>query len=260
MFRPSTIATSTWALSAAHFGFLHPMTIAAFILPWFIYKSYVAMITADDKTLEAVSPENTIIIFDLHGVIFKSDVAGMINLILFSPCAGRLIIQCFNPFFLYDAFQLRRNLYIAEYLILFLGTKYESLQPCLPLFLRAANLQIPAWKTIDIVRQLKERGYTVHLFSNIGESLFADLQEQHPEIFSLFDAITTGSKENKYKGKPHPAVFYNYIVNHPSHGKQRLLIDDKARNIAFARAFNIAGIRYRSAASLLNWFKTHGIL
>jgi FMN phosphatase YigB (HAD superfamily) len=260
MFRPSTIATSTWAISASHFGFVHPITIAALILPWVLYEAYVAMITADEKTLDAVSPANTIIIFDLHGVLFKSDVFGMFKLIAFSPCAWRIFIHFLNPFFLYDLFELHHHKYIFEYYLLFLTKKYESLQPCLPLLFRAANLQIPVWKTIELVSQLKNRGYTVHLFSNIGEHLYADLDEQYPDIFRLFDAIYIGSKENNYRGKPHPLVFYNYIAAHPANGKQRLLIDDKARNIAFARAFNIAGIRYRSAASLQKWFKRHGIL
>ena len=81
-----------------------------------------------------------------------------------------------------------------------------------------------------------------------------------PEVFLPFDAICIGSAENNYLGKPHPSAFHHYIVTHPSHGKQRLLIDNRARNIAFARAFHIAGIRYRSAASLQRWFKADGIL
>lgn len=260
MFRPSTIALSTWAISAASLGFIHPVTIAAFVLPWFIYQAYAAMITADDRTLRDISPTNTIILFDLHGVLFKSDTLAMIKLIILSPCAGQIFLHLINPFFLYDVFQLYCHVYITEYYILYLCKKYDSLQPCMPLLLRVANQQIPAWKTIALVRQLKERGYTLHLFSNIGEHLFADLHEQYPDIFSLFDAISIGSKENNYRGKPHPTVFYNYIITHPAHDKQRLLIDDRARNIAFARAFNIAGIRYRSAASLQKWFKAHGIL
>ena len=263
MFRSSTTSTivcSTWALSAANFGFLSPITIAALVVPWFIYQSYVAIITADDKTLDAVTPANTIIIFDLHGVLFKSDVIGMIKLIMFSPCAGRVFLHAINPFFLYDLFQLRRQNYIAEYWIFFLCKKYDSLQPCLPLFLKAANLQIPSWKTINLVRQLNERGYILHLFSNIGVNLFTDLDAQYPEVFAIFDVISIGTKENNYLGKPHPSAFHHYIVAHPSHGKQRLLIDNRARNIAFARAFHIAGIRFRSAAILQRWFKNHGIL
>lgn len=260
MFRSSTAVYSTWALTAANFGFFSPITITAVILPWFIYQSYVAIITADDKTLDAVTPENTIIIFDLHGVLFNSDLFGMIKLIAFSPCSGRIFLHCINPFFLYDILQLYRNKYIGEYYLIFITKKYESLKPCLPILLRAANLQIPSWKTVNLIRQLKSRGYTLHLFSNIGEYLFADLDEHYPDIFELFDAIVTGSKENNYLGKPHPSVFYNYIITHPSHGKQRLLIDDQARNIAFARAFNIAGIRYRSPAILQKWLKKHGIL
>jgi FMN phosphatase YigB (HAD superfamily) len=260
MFRPSTLAVSTWALSAAHFGFIHPVTIAAFVLPWFIYQAYAAMITADDRTLNEVSPQNTIFLFDLHGVLFKSNMPAMIKMLAYSPCAGPIFLHCINPFFLYDVFQLYSHVYIGEYYILYLCNKYESLQPCMPVLLKIANQQIPAWKTIDIVRQLKARGYTIHLFSNIGEHLFADLQEQYPDIFSLFDALVIGSKENNYRGKPHPSVFYNYIINHPASDKQRLLIDDRARNIAFARAFNIAGIRYRSAGSLLKVLQAHKIL
>lgn len=260
MFRPSTIALSTWALSASQFGFTHPVTIAAFMLPWFLHEAYVAMITADDRTLNSISPENTIIIFDLHGVLFKSNVIDMIKVIAFSPCSGRVLISILNPFFLYDMCKLYYHNYIVEYIIITLCKKYSYLQPCLPLLLRVANLQIPNWKTIEIVEELKIRGYTLHLFSNIGEHLFADLQEQYPDIFRLFESITIGSKANRYFGKPDPLVFYNYIVSHPDRDKQRLMIDDRASNIAFARAFNIAGIQYRSAGRLLKWFRKHGIL
>ena len=260
MFRPTTIAFSAWALSASQLGATHPITIAALFMPWFLHEAYIAMITADDKTLNAVEPANTIIIFDLHGVLFKSNVVDMIKVVALSPCAGRVLISLINPLFLYDAFSMYYHHYITEYIIITMCKKYSYLKPCLPLFLRVANLLIPNWRAIEIVEELKARGYTIHLLSNIGENLYADLESQYPDVFKLFDVISIGSKENRYIGKPDPLVFYNYIVTHPGFDKIRILIDDRARNIAFARAFNIAGIHFKSAAGLDKWLRRHGIL
>ena len=188
MFRSSTTSTmlcSTWALSAANFGFLSPITIATLVVPWFIYQSYVAAITADDKTLDAVCPANTIIIFDLHGVLFRSDFLGMIKLILFSPCAGKVFLHIINPFFLYDIFKLYNHSYITEYWIFFLCKKYSSLQPCLPLFLRAANLQIPSWKTIHLVISSKIWGTRSIFFQTLGRTFLPIWKRNILKYFSL---------------------------------------------------------------------------
>jgi FMN phosphatase YigB (HAD superfamily) len=260
MFRPIPIAFSAWAISASQLGVTHPIAIAAFVMPWFLYEAYVAMITADDRTLDAVEPANTIIIFDLHGVLFKANVFDMIKVVAFSPCAWRVFISLINPLFLYDIIKMYYHNYITEYIMITICKKYTYLQPCLSLFLRVYNLQIPNWQAIEIVQDLKARGYTLHLLSNIGENLYADLESQYPNIFQLFDATCIGSKENRYIGKPDPLVFYNYIVNYPGRDKMRLLIDDRARNIAFARAFNIAGIHFKSASGLRKWLTRHGIL
>lgn len=260
MFRPIPIAFSAWAISASQLGITHPIAIAAFVMPWFLHEAYIATITADDRTLDAVEPANTIIIFDLHGVLFKANVFDMIKVVALSPCSWRIFTSLINPFFLYDIVKLRYHNYIPEYIIVTMCKKYSYLQPCLPLMLRVANLQIPNWRAIEIAEELKSRGYTLHLLSNIGETLYADLESQYPDVFKLFDVICIGSKVNHYIGKPDPLVFYNYIVNYPGRDKMRLLIDDRARNIAFARAFNIAGIYFKSASGLRKWLSRHRIL
>lgn len=260
MFRPTAIAISACALSASKLGVMHPITIAALFMPWFLHEAYIATITADDRTLDAIEPANTIIIFDLHGVLFKANVFDMIKVVAFSPCSWRVFTSLINPFFLYDMAKLRYHNYIVEYIMVTMSKKYTYLQPCLPLLLRVANLQIPNWRAIEIAEDLKARGYTLHLLSNIGETLYADLESQYPDVFKLFDAICIGSKTNHYIGKPDPLVFYNYIVNYPGRDKMRLLIDDRARNIAFARAFNIAGIHFKSASGLRKWLRRHRIL
>jgi hypothetical protein len=259
MLRP-TITFSAWALSASKLGSMHPITIASLVMPWFLYEAYIAIISADDRMLDAVEPSNTIIIFDLHGVLFKANVFDMIKVVAFSPCSWRIFTSLINPFFIYDVVKLRYHNYIPEYIIITICKKYTYLQPCLPLLLRVANLQIPKWRAIEIVEELKSRGYTLHLLSNIGEHLYADLESQYPDVFKLFDVICIGSKANHYIGKPDPLVFYNYIVTYPGRDKMRLLIDDRPRNIAFARAFNIAGIHFKSTSGLRKWLERHGIL
>ena len=260
MFRPTIIAFSAGTLSASQLGITHPVTIAAFFMPWFLHEAYVAMISVNDKILNAIEPANAIIIFDLHGVLFKANVIDMIKVMIFSPCAGRIFISLMNPFFIYDALKMRYQNYIVEYIIITMCKKYTYLQPCLPLLLRVANVQIPNWHAIEIVQDLKSRGFTIHLFSNIGEHLYADLESQYPDVFRMFDAVCLSSKTIHYIGKPDPLAFYTYIVTYPGHDKIRLMIDDRARNIACARAFNIAGIYFKSASGLHKWLQRHGIL
>ena len=116
---------------------------------------------------------------------------------------------------------------------------------------------------VDLIKQLKARGYKLYVLSNIGKETFAQLCVAYPEIGSCFDGAFTASAEHNYIHKPHLDFyerFKNYLKDIGQGHKQILFIDDLKKNLAAAASCNIAGVHYRSSKSLLLTFKNLHIL
>jgi HAD superfamily hydrolase (TIGR01509 family) len=86
---------------------------------------------------------------------------------------------------------------------------------------------MPVW---NIVHALKAQGYTLHILSNIGHTIFEDLRKKQPEIFAAFDEFKVVTAQDGYVGKPRPAFFQHYLAAHNPTGKQVIFIDDKPKN------------------------------
>ena len=198
----------------------------------------------------SLAPESTIIAFDIHGVLFKKDYKKIARLMWHNKKdLSPLLLYTFNPFFIYDIFKLRYKKAITEEYIIGLGTKYPRLTKLIPLGITLANAQKPISQTISIVKNLKKRGYVLHVFSNIGKTIYADLAKQFPEILNTFDALITTTAKNNYKNKSHKDFFYSYISQHTPK-KQLILIDNTYSNIKQAHTLGIIGIRFTTPQAL----------
>lgn len=260
MIKLSDLILVSWISSGSYLGFTHPITVGIIALPLLTYHATRALFSANERNVDPINPETTLFAFDLHGVLFNVNYLNALSVIFKSNHAGTIMRSALHPRIIYDTVRFYNADIIYEQIIMSLAHKYERLKPCIPTLLAAANQVDPSWQTIEIVRTLHEQGYTVHLFSNIGPQLYADLENKYPEIFDLFDAIQIGSRTNGYRGKPHPSYYYLYIVSHPSLGKQRILIDDWAGNIINARLFELKGIRFANPKQLHTWLLRHHAL
>ena len=139
---------------------------------------------------------------------------------------------------------------VAEKYFIDLARKYHHLEPFEALGIEIANQQKPIEEVVSLCKALKTKGYTLHLFSNIGPILFDDLHRKFPDIFQLFDCFCLPTEENNYRKKPSKRAFKAYLELYNPQKKQVILIDDKMKNIRSARENGLQGIFFRSPAQL----------
>jgi FMN phosphatase YigB (HAD superfamily) len=196
------------------------------------------------------SPENTVIVFDIHGVLFRPDYATIIKILWKSPYKYRCLHYALYPSTWADYAQLKRDQMIFERCMAHFLNKYPALQPCMSLIIAVVNAQKPIAGTIAFVEKLHRMGYTLHIISNIGEPIGKDLRTKFPQIFHYFKAFKTPTEKNNYKKKSYPAFFQEYIREHNKAGKRVLFIDDDVKNLQIAQTCGIEGLYFSRAQQL----------
>lgn len=202
------------------------------------------------KSDYSLTPENTIITFDIHGVLFNPDYLNIALTFLKKPRNYTLLPYLFNPWLLNDIRKLYSQNAVAEKYLIYLTHKYPYLKPYMRLAIQLGNTQKPVQAMITLINTLKKKGYTLHILSNIGERFFYDLQKKHPAIFALFDASKVTSSSENYIGKPHHQIFHRYLETYNHNNKNIVFIDDKQKNVLAARSLGIIGYLHRSPQQL----------
>ncbi len=215
------------------------------------------IIIAATASSSIICSENTIFLWDLHYVLFKPHKT--LRTILLYPHKAR-------------AFK-NRKLQNKIWKLLLKGMFKESASdhfihlaeyynnPYLKeLIIKASSAQAPMTDTVAIIEELAHNGYTHHVGSNIGLTVFKALTdpEQCPQfvhIFKHFDLdkshVVSYNQGNIIK-KPDPAFFNHYLFkNNIDLTKTRVIfIDDKKTNIAIAQSLGFHTILFRNAAQL----------
>jgi len=110
-----------------------------------------------------------------------------------------------------------------------------------------SNSQEPKWDVINLVKELKGKGYKVYIFSNISEGFMIDLKAKHVDIFSHFEGIHTTGEHLDYAQKPAREAFESFTSKFvPTDEVQVIFIDDKLANIEMARDMGMFGIQFIS--------------
>lgn len=200
------------------------------------------------------TPENTVIVFDIHGVLFRPDYLRIIKIFWASPYKYRFMRYALYPSNWIDYIYLNREQVIFERCVAHFLNKYPSLRPSMPLIVTIANTQNPIPETISLIKELSALGYELHILSNIGEPFFEDLKKKFPEMFAYFKFIKTPTAQNSFMGKPNPIIFCEYLKESNQEGKQILFIDDTLENIKVATEFGIKGLFFSDPEQLKNDF------
>lgn len=199
-----------------------------------------------------VTPETTVIVFDLHNVVFKRQTRKIV-----ASCI-KLLPQgtwryTFNPVMWYRIYRLHAHSHVAEDIFHKVTAYYPELARFRSDFIRLTNTQRPVKKVVELIKELKGRGYKLYILSNIGRDTFTELAALYPEVSGHFDGAFTASAENKYAHKPQPDFyeqFKGYLKLQGHADKQILFIDDLKKNLAAAAKSNIAGLHYKSSRRL----------
>jgi FMN phosphatase YigB (HAD superfamily) len=119
------------------------------------------------------------------------------------------------------------------------------------------NAQIPNTPVVNLIKELKQRGYKIYLFSNIGTQQLQDLITKLPDIFTHFDGFHPALPELDYAKKPSKIVFESFLKKfNPNNTCAVIFIDDKMRNIKVAEAHGMIGIQYVNPTQLSHALKS----
>ncbi len=139
------------------------------------------------------------------------------------------------------------------------------------LFTTVVNAQRPDPDVETILKELKQRGYTLHIASNIGTQIFIKLKEQltvlGQNIFVYFDKDAEGMEgktvdccKNRVE-KPDPEYYKQYLdLYDPDRSKLIIFVDDKLVNILPAVAQGFLGIHFKNPAQFRHDLMSLGIL
>lgn len=133
------------------------------------------------------------------------------------------------------------------------------------------NAQLPDPQMQEVIIELKEKGYPLHIASNIGKQIFIKLKEKlhllNKNIFALFDKNDEGleGKTVDYSisraEKPSPEYYKEYLDQYdPDRSKLIIFVDDKLINILPATAQGFLGIHFKNAQQFRNDLILLGIL
>lgn len=224
------------------------------------YPLYRNMNTSKKDATSTLNPHNTIIVFDIHGVLFNHDYWKMFKSVVRTGYLWHFTRHLLKPAFIKDIIKLAHKGSVAEEYLIGLVSAYPGLKPFASIGVHTANLQKPNKTIITMVEQLKKQGYELHILSNIGGKIFEDLKEKYPELFEHFTSVKVACAQERYLSKPNPAAFVAYVKKFNANGKQIVFIDDKRKNIHTARRLGMTSIFFCCSFHVKNKMKNLGIL
>jgi len=203
---------------------------------------------------EIFGPNNTVIVFDLHHVICKPNYTDMILHVLSDEdfWSKFSLVFCDPSFLLSSLHSLASGEHIEKTVLKTQKRYGRETEQLYRLVREVCNCQEIQTDIIDIVKNLKQKGYRVYIFSNISKRFMVHLQSKHTQIFDLFDAIYTTDESIDYLQKPHRQAFQNFLDTHvPEESYQVIFVDDSFKNVEMAKDMGMFGIHYTSTELLV---------
>lgn len=200
------------------------------------------------------------IVFDLHGVVFRFSPLKALQDAITTNHKKILLKAALHPFLIWDVIKLLYTNAVVEAAIMAIAHKYPSLKDLIPLALKMANEQIPIEPTVKLITQLKNNGFKILVFSNIGEQSALILQQKYPHIFALFDGVLVTSAQDNYLMKPSEQAFTKFLTKFNLTNDQVIFIDDKKSNIDAARKLKIFAIEFMNPHQCQQLLEKHQII
>lgn len=205
-------------------------------------------------------PKNTVIVFDLHGVLFSSSWQQIIYLLWQCPYKLRGFILLFNPLLMYTMFSGIYKKQVIEQLINTLVEKHPAFEPIKETAIAVANAQKVNYETLKILKDLHRQDFKLIAFSNIGQQSIEVLRKRHPEIFKLFTQIIHTSAQDNYIAKPSSQAFAKLLEHVDPQREKIIFIDDTSKNLKRAQEIGLQPIRFFNSGILEIMLKNLEIL
>ena len=217
--------------------------------------------TPKGATALELNPSNTFLALDIHGVLLQrspSKIGKAFTSMLKQPT---LLVHMFNPNMWYEIIrQIITGVRVDAFYMLFCDTS-DLLGSIL---LEFANAYTVIPDTVELMTDLKQRGYQLIVASNIGQNIYPTTKKSFPELFNdqlIQDGMTTLCINNKAIHKPGQA-YYDLFLEYfnKDRDKQIIFVDDRLENVRTAAANGMVGIHYIDIAQLQADLHKLGIL
>lgn len=202
------------------------------------------------------SPDTHIFLWDLHDVILTKSLWNWLMICLRYKRKKELISNLDKKSikiagtFLLKQLKLTKQQMGSEELIA--AARNANNQALVDLTVKTCSSYTPIEKTVQIINELTTLGFTHHLGSNIGQTVFDNCVEKFPSIFNVFKSatITFESQHATIIKKPQPEFFYAHINKHNLRPEQIIFIDDKLINVIAAQSIGMHAIHFKNAQQL----------
>ncbi len=201
------------------------------------------------------SPKTHIFLWDLHEVILEKSMWNWFISCMRFKRKEELVSKLDKKtvkiafIFLCEKLKLTKKQMVSEELIK--AAQESNNDALIELIMNVCTSYSPIKKTVAIMQELSDLGYTHHLGSNIGKTVFDDCTQKFPTIFSLFKEATIPFEHStKMIKKPHPDFFHAHAQKNNIKPEQFIFIDDKLINIQAAQKVGMHAIHFKNAKQL----------
>jgi FMN phosphatase YigB (HAD superfamily) len=201
------------------------------------------------------SPKTHIFLWDLHEVILEKSMWNWFMSCMRFKRKEELVSKLDKATmkiaftFLCERLKLTKKQMVSEELIK--AAQNANNDALIELIMNVCTSYSPIKKTVAIMQELTQLGYTHHLGSNIGKTVFDDCTQKFPTIFNLFKEATIPFEyAAKMIKKPHPDFFYAHTQKHNLKPEHVIFIDDKLANVQAAQSVGMHAIHFKNARQL----------
>lgn len=115
----------------------------------------------------------------------------------------------------------------------------------------------PIDKSVEILKEVKAKGYNTYILSNFHEQAFQYVTSKH-DFFKDFDGEVISYREKLLK--PESEIYMKFVTNYGLEPEESLFIDDTEINVNGASKLGFNVIQFKSPEQLREELKNYNIL
>jgi FMN phosphatase YigB (HAD superfamily) len=173
---------------------------------------------------EKFTPQNTVLVFDVHDVLVELSPTKATKAFINAKYKAKLLKSIFK--------------YLSSAKTVSIEGQVVSGDLDNTSTLELINPHVPKYGTFEVIKKLKSLGYKVYICSNIGEKSYKHLQNQYPDLFSLFDGHYVSASCNNYQRKTSPQAFIDTCTmidqNTDFQPEHIVFVDNSRQNLKLA--------------------------
>lgn len=118
------------------------------------------------------------------------------------------------------------------------------------------DILVPIDEAVELLKELKEKGYKLYYLSNFHDIAFKKVKEKY-DFFHLFDGGVISSEDKLLK--PNERIYEVILSRYNLLPKESIFIDDMKINVEAAKEANIEGLVFENTNKLKEDLKALGV-